>query len=145
MKCLLQRVKEAQVHIDGKLFSSIGQGILVFVCAEHGDNEETVKKAVDKILKLRIFSDADDKMNLSLQQISGSLLVISQFTLAADASRGNRPSFTNAANPTDGEALYEYFLAYARSQHDEVACGSFGANMQIHLINNGPVTIPLEF
>ncbi len=145
MKCILQRVNEAQVYIDNKLFSSIEQGILVFICAEHGDTEETVKKAVDKILKLRIFSDTNDKMNLSLQQINGSLLVVSQFTLAADTSRGNRPSFTNAANPTDGEALYEYFLTYARSQHNEVTSGSFGANMQIHLINNGPVTIPLDF
>ena len=145
MKCLIQRVKEAQVHIDEKLHSSIGQGLLALICAEHGDTEATVKKAVDKLLKLRIFSDADDKMNLSLQQVNGGLLVVSQFTLAADTSRGNRPSYTNAAPPTTGEALYEYFLAYARSQHHDVACGVFGANMQIHLINDGPVTIPLEF
>lgn len=145
MKCLLQRVKKAQVHIDVQLHSSIEQGLLVFVCAEHGDSEDTVKKAVDKILKLRIFSDDEDKMNLSLQQINGGLLVVSQFTLAADTQRGNRPSFTNAATPAAGEALYEDFLAYARSQHSDVACGIFGANMQVHLINDGPVTIPLEF
>lgn len=145
MKCLLQRVHEAHVHIDGKHHGSIGQGLLVFVCAEQSDTKETVKKAVDKILKLRIFSDADDKMNLSLTQVKGGLLVVSQFTLAADVSRGNRPSFTNAAAPTSGEALYECFLEYAHSQHDDVASGCFGANMQVHLINDGPVTIPLEF
>ena len=145
MKCLLQRVQEAQVHIDGQCHGSIGPGLLAFICAEHGDTEETIRKAVDKILKLRIFSDTEGKMNLSLAQINGGLLVVSQFTLAADASRGNRPSFTNAASPATGEALYEYFLEYARSQHPEVASGSFGANMQVHLINDGPVTIPMEF
>ena len=145
MKCLLQRVKEAQVQINGQTHGSIGQGLLVFVCAEHGDTEESVKKAVDKILKLRIFSDANDKMKLSLAQINGGLLLGSQFTLAADVSRGNRPSFTNAAAPDVGEALYDRFLTYAQKQHKEVASGSFGANMQIHLVNDGPVTMMLEF
>lgn len=146
MKCLLQRVQNAQIIINEKTHSRIEQGLLVFVCAQTNDTEETVRKAVDKILKLRIFNDADDKMNLSLSQTQGELLVVSQFTLAADASRGNRPSFTAAAEPAKGEALYEYFLSYARNQYpNRVASGSFGANMQVHLVNDGPVTIPLEF
>lgn len=145
MKCLLQRVQEAQVRIDDQLHGSISHGLLAFICAEHGDTKETVERAVDKILKLRIFSDEDGKMNLSLPQSNGGLLVVSQFTLAADTRRGNRPSFTNAATPAVGEALYEYFLDYARTQHHDVASGSFGANMQVHLINDGPVTIPMEF
>lgn len=145
MKCLLQRVKEAQVQINGKTHGHIDHGLLVFICAEHGDTEDSIRKAVDKILKLRIFSDPEGKMNLSLAQVAGGLLVISQFTLAADTSRGNRPSFTNAASPQLGEALYQHFLDYAKSQHPLVANGVFGADMQVHLINDGPVTIPLEF
>ncbi|SUA64510.1 D-tyrosyl-tRNA(Tyr) deacylase [Oligella urethralis] len=105
MKCLIQRVKEAQVLIDNKVHAQIDQGLLVFVCAEPQDTEATVKKAVDKLLNLRIFSDTEAKMNLSLQQINGGLLVVSQFTLAADTRRGNRPSFVNAAEPVLAKAL----------------------------------------
>lgn len=145
MKCLIQRVKEAKVLIDNKLHGQINQGLLVFICAEPDDTEATVKKAVDKLLNLRIFSDAEGKMNLSLKQINGGLLVVSQFTLAADTGRGNRPSFINAAKPELGELLYNKFLAYAKSSHSEVASGAFGADMQVHLINDGPVTIPMAF
>lgn len=145
MKCLIQRVKEAKVQIHNQTHGSINQGLLVFVCAEPDDTEEKIKKAIDKILNLRIFSDAEGKMNLSLNQVNGGMLIVSQFTLAADASRGNRPSFINAANPELGKALYEKFLSYAKSRHPDVASGAFGADMQVHLINDGPVTIPLEF
>lgn len=145
MKCLLQRVQKAEVHIEGHRHSAIGQGLLVFICAEPHDSVETVKKAVDKILNLRIFSDEAGKMNRSLLQVDGELLVVSQFTLAADTRRGNRPSFTDAAPPQLGEALYNEFLDYARSLHPRVSSGSFGANMQVHLINDGPVTIPMNF
>lgn len=145
MKCLIQRVKEAQVLIDNKIHAQIDQGLLVFVCAEPQDTEATVKKAVDKLLNLRIFSDTEAKMNLSLQQINGGLLVVSQFTLAADTRRGNRPSFVNAAEPVLAKALYDAFLAYANSLHPTVASGAFGADMQVQLINDGPVTIPMSF
>lgn len=145
MKCLIQRVKEANVEINGQSHGSIAHGLLVFVCAQPGDCEAIVKKAVDKILNLRIFSDAKGKMNLSLTQVKGGLLIVSQFTLAADTSRGNRPSFINAAPPALGEALYEQFLSYAKNCHPIVASGAFGADMQVHLINDGPVTIPLDF
>lgn len=145
MKCLLQRVKEAKVEINGQIHGQIAHGLLAFICAEPDDTPETIKKAVDKILNLRIFNDPDDKMNLSLKQVDGGLLVVSQFTLAADTSRGNRPGFSNAANPALGETLYEQFLSYAKSQHPVVECGEFGADMQVHLINDGPVTIPMTF
>ncbi|MDO5666746.1 MAG: D-aminoacyl-tRNA deacylase [Alcaligenaceae bacterium] len=145
MKCLLQRVKEAEVIINGQSHGRIEHGLLVFICAEPADSEQQIAKAVDKILNLRIFSDTAGKMNLSLSQVNGGLLVVSQFTLAADTSRGNRPGFSNAANPQLGEALYEKFLNYAKSRHPNVASGAFGADMQVHLINDGPVTIPLEF
>ncbi len=145
MKCLLQRVKTARVEIDGANVGQINQGLLVFVCAEPHDTEQTAQQAVDKILKLRIFSDAAGRMNRSVTQIHGGLLIVSQFTLAADTRKGNRPSFTQAAPPEQGKALYDAFLNYARSQHPIVESGIFGADMQVHLVNDGPVTIPLEF
>lgn len=145
MKCLLQRVKNAHVKVKGTTVGSIEHGLLVFICAEPDDTEITAQQAVDKILKLRIFSDDTGKMNLSLAQTQGGLLVVSQFTLAADTRKGNRPSFTQAAPPAQGKALYETFLNYAKTKHPTVASGEFGADMQIHLINDGPVTIPLEF
>lgn len=145
MKCLLQRVQSAHIEIDDVTVGRIGNGLLVFVCAEPHDTEETAQQAVNKILKLRIFSDDNGKMNRSLTQTQGGLLIVSQFTLAADARKGNRPSFTRAAPPEQGKQLYESFLKYARIQHPVVACGEFGADMKVHLINDGPVTIPLEF
>lgn len=145
MKCLIQRVKTAHVEIDGQRTASIDQGLLAFICAQPEDNEQIIKAAVDKILKLRIFSDPQGKMNLSLQQVNGGLLVVSQFTLAADTRKGNRPSFTQAAPPELGKACYQQFIDYAKASHPNVQSGVFGADMRIHLINDGPVTIPLEF
>jgi D-tyrosyl-tRNA(Tyr) deacylase len=144
MKALLQRVSEAQVVIAGETVVQIGHGLLVLVCAERGDVDAQADRLLAKILKLRIFSDGDGKMNRSVQDVSGGLLVVSQFTLAADVSGGNRPSFTDAAPPDEGRRLYDYFVAQARSLHPLVETGRFGADMQVHLVNDGPVTIPLQ-
>ena len=144
MKALLQRVAEARVDIAERTVGAIGPGLLVLLCAERGDAEAQADRMLAKILKLRIFSDEAGKMNRSVQDIGGGLLVVSQFTLAADASGGNRPSFTQAAPPDEGRRLYEYFVAQARRAHAEVATGEFGADMQVRLVNDGPVTIPLQ-
>jgi D-tyrosyl-tRNA(Tyr) deacylase len=144
MKAVLQRVAEARVVIAGETVGRIGGGLLVLVCAERGDAEAQADKLLAKILKLRIFSDEAGKMNLSVQDVKGGLLVVSQFTLAADASGGNRPSFTGAAAPEDGRRLYDYFVAQARALHTQVETGRFAADMQVHLVNDGPVTIPLR-
>ena len=122
----------------------IGKGLLVFLCAERSDAEVQADKMLAKILKLRIFSDDAGKMNRSLQDVAGGLLVVSQFTLAADTSSGNRPGFSSAAAPEDGQRLYDYFVAQARQAHASVQTGKFGADMQVSLINDGPVTIPLR-
>jgi D-aminoacyl-tRNA deacylase len=143
MKAVLQRVAEARVVIAGETVGQIGAGLLVLVCAERGDTETQADKLLAKILKLRIFSDPAGKMNLSVQDVKGGLLLVSQFTLAADASGGNRPSFTGAAAPDEGRRLYDYFVAQARAQHPEVQTGQFAADMKVHLVNDGPVTIPL--
>jgi len=140
---LVQRVSEARVAVGGAVVGAIGAGLLVLVCAEPDDGEAQAVKLVDKLLKLRIFSDAAGKMNRSVVDVGGGLLIVSQFTLAADVSGGNRPSFTGAAPPALGEQLYERVLATARSQHPQVAAGEFGADMQVHLVNDGPVTIPI--
>jgi D-tyrosyl-tRNA(Tyr) deacylase len=144
MKVVLQRVLEARVDIAGDTVGAIGPGLLALVCAERGDEESVADKMLAKIVKLRIFSDAAGKMNLSLQDVAGGLLVVSQFTLAADCSGGNRPSFTGAAAPDDGRRLYDYFVVKARSLHPTVATGQFGADMRVHLVNDGPVTIPMQ-
>jgi D-tyrosyl-tRNA(Tyr) deacylase len=144
MKALLQRVAEARVVIAGETVGQIGPGLLVLVCAERGDTEAQADKLLAKILKLRIFSDEAGKMNLSVQDVKGSLLIVSQFTLAADASGGNRPSFTGAAAPEEGRRLYDYFVAQALALHPEVQTGRFAADMKVHLVNDGPVTIPLR-
>ena len=143
MKLLLQRVREARVEVEGEVVGAIGQGLLALVCAERGDSEAQADKLLAKLLKLRIFSDAAGKMNLSLQDVGGGLLLVSQFTLAADTSGGNRPSFTNAAPPDEGRRLYEYVVARARASHPVVATGEFAADMRVHLVNDGPVTIPM--
>lgn len=140
---LLQRVREARVEIEGTVAGQIGMGLLVLVCAERGDGQDQADRLLAKVLKLRIFADAAGKMNRSVQDVGGGLLIVSQFTLAADTSSGNRPGFTGAAPPELGRQLYEYLLARARSAHPQVASGGFGADMQVHLINDGPVTIPL--
>lgn len=143
MIALIQRVRSARVEVAGRITGEIGQGLLVFVCAEPADTEAVADKLVAKLLKLRVFSDDAGKMNRSVADVQGGLLIVSQFTLAADTSGGNRPSFTNAAPPELGRRLYERVLATARAQHATVGEGEFGADMQVHLVNDGPVTIPL--
>ena len=144
MIALLQRVSQARVDIAGETVGQIGQGLLVLVCAEPDDTEAVGQKLLAKILKLRIFSDEQGKMNRSVQDVGGGLLIVSQFTLAADTRSGNRPGFTGAAPPALGEALYDRFVALAREQHPLVQTGRFGADMQVHLTTDGPVTIPLR-
>lgn len=144
MKALLQRVREARVEIGGELAGAIGPGLLVLVCAEAGDTDAVGGRLLAKILKLRIFADEAGKMNRSVQDVGGGLLIVSQFTLAADVRGGNRPSFTGAAPPDEGRRLYDAFVAQARHLHPEVATGRFGADMQVHLLNDGPVTIPID-
>src|SRR5688500_6127037 len=144
MKALVQRVRQARVEIDGEVVGAIDAGLLVLLCAERGDGEAEADRLLAKLLKLRIFSDAAGKMNLSVQDTGGGLLVVSQFTLAADTAGGNRPSFTAAAAPADGRRLYEYFVAQARRVHPVVATGEFAADMRVHLVNDGPVTTPLR-
>ncbi|UCU99759.1 D-aminoacyl-tRNA deacylase [Acidovorax radicis] len=144
MISVLQRVREARVDVEGQTIGAIGAGLLVLVCAERGDTEAEADKLLAKLLKLRIFSDAAGKMNQSVQDIGGGLLLVSQFTLAADTTGGNRPSFTQAAAPDEGRRLYDYFVAQARKAHPDVATGQFAADMQVHLVNDGPVTIPLR-
>ncbi len=128
----------------GREVGAIGPGLLVLLCAERGDTDAVADKLLAKLLKLRIFSDAAGKMNLSVPDVAGGLLIVSQFTLAADTSGGNRPSFTGAAAPDEGRRLYDYFVAKARAAHPVVATGEFAADMQVALINDGPVTIPLR-
>ena len=149
MISILQRVREARVDVDGQTVGAIGPGLLALVCAERGDTEAEADKLLAKVLKLRIFSDAAGKMNQSLQDVDGrgtcgGLLLVSQFTLAADTTGGNRPSFTQAAAPDEGRRLYGYFVERARAAHPVVQTGRFAADMQIHLVNDGPVTIPLR-
>ena len=130
--------------VQGRLIGRIGAGLLVLLCAERGDTERQADRMLAKILKLRVFGDADGKMNRSLQDIAGGLLVVSQFTLAADTSGGNRPGFSSAAPPAQGQNLYDYFVAQARAAHANVQSGQFAADMQVTLVNDGPVTIPLR-
>ena len=149
MIAVLQRVRQARVEVDGAVVGAIGPGLLVLVCAERGDTEAEADKLLAKILKLRIFSDDADKMNRSVQDLDGQgacggLLLVSQFTLAADTTGGNRPSFTQAAAPDEGRRLYDYAVAQARKLHPDVATGQFAADMQVHLVNDGPVTIPMR-
>ena len=149
MIAVLQRVRQARVEVDGAVVGAIGPGLLVLVCAERGDTEAEADKLLAKILKLRTFSDEAGKMNRSVQDLDGQgacggLLLVSQFTLAADTTGGNRPSFTQAAAPDEGRRLYDYAVAQARKLHPEVATGQFAADMQVHLVNDGPVTIPMR-
>ncbi|MBE7939132.1 MULTISPECIES: D-aminoacyl-tRNA deacylase [Ramlibacter] len=141
---LVQRVREARVRIAGEVVGEIGPGLLLLLCAEPQDGPSQAERLLAKLLKLRIFSDEAGKMNRSLQDVQGGLLVVSQFTLAADISGGNRPSFTAAAPPVLGQQLYELFLEKARAAHPGVQCGRFGADMQVELVNDGPVTIPMR-
>lgn len=144
MIAVLQRVSEASVRVDGAVIGQIDAGLLVLLCAEKGDTVAVADKMLAKMLKLRIFSDEAGKMNRSLQDVGGGLLVISQFTLAADVAGGNRPSFTQAAAPEDGLRLYEHFVAQARAAHPLVQTGQFAADMRVSLVNDGPITIPIR-
>ena len=143
MLAVVQRVREAKVVVAGDTIGEIGAGLLVLVCAEPADTEVQADKLLAKLLKLRIFSDDDGKMNRSVQDIGGGLLLVSQFTLAADTSGGNRPSFTGAARPELGERLYDYLCEKALAAHPQVGTGRFAADMQVHLVNDGPITIPM--
>lgn len=143
MIALVQRVSEARVLVHGAPAGEISAGLLVLLCAERGDGETQADRMLAKILRLRIFADEAGKMNRSVQDTGGGLLVVSQFTLAADTSGGNRPSFAGAAAPELGRRLYDYFVARARAAHPRVQTGEFAAHMQVQLVNDGPVTIPL--
>jgi D-tyrosyl-tRNA(Tyr) deacylase len=141
---LIQRVAEAHVTVDGRVTGEIGPGLLLLVCAEPDDGDGQAARLVDKLLKLRIFSDEAGKMNRSVVDVGGGLLIVSQFTLAADLSGGNRPSFSGAAGPEQGRRLYEKVVELARARHPLVATGEFGADMKVGLVNDGPVTIPIR-
>ncbi|MBC3952376.1 D-aminoacyl-tRNA deacylase [Pseudomonas folii] len=144
MKGLLQRVSSARVEVEGQIVGSIDQGLMVLVGVEPQDTQASADKLLHKLLNYRVFSDADGKMNLSLRDVEGGLLLVSQFTLAADTKSGMRPSFSKAAPPALGAELFEYLLSQAKSSHAVVESGQFGADMQVHLINDGPVTFLLE-
>ena len=144
MIALIQRVTHASVTVDDKIIGEINQGLLVLVGVEKEDDEAKAKRMVERVLSYRVFSDAQDKMNLSVKDIQGSVLWVSQFTLVADTKKGNRPGFSRGAAPELGEKLYNQVLAYADKLHSNNAAGKFGADMQVALVNDGPVTFWLE-
>ncbi|WP_333831188.1 D-aminoacyl-tRNA deacylase [Pararhodobacter sp.] len=144
MRALVQRVSEAAVRVEGAVVGQIGPGLLILVCAMQGDDRARAEALADKITRLRIFRDDAGKMNLSLRDTGGAALVVSQFTLAADTSRGNRPGFSAAAPPDEGRALYEHFAAHLAATSIPTARGVFGADMKVSLVNDGPVTLWLE-
>ena len=143
MIVVLQRVSKASVTVEGALIGRIDAGLLVLMCAEKGDTDAVADKMLAKILKLRIFGDEHGKMNLSVQDVSGGLLIVSQFTLAAEVSSGTRPGFSKAAAPDEGRRLYDYFVDRAKRSHHLVQTGRFAADMQVALVNDGPVTVPI--
>ncbi|MCB1657461.1 MAG: D-tyrosyl-tRNA(Tyr) deacylase [Pseudomonadales bacterium] len=144
MKGLIQRVSHAQVVVDGEVVGAIDQGLLLLLGVEQADTEQQADKLLHKVLNYRIFADEQGKMNLSVKDIGGGLLVVSQFTLAAETKKGLRPSFSSAANPALAEQLYQYFVTQAKQQHSIVATGIFAADMKVSLCNDGPVTFMLE-
>lgn len=144
MKIVLQRVSSASVTVDGKIIGSINNGYVVFLGISHTDSEKNADRLVDKIQKLRIFADQNDKINLSSIDIKGEILIISQFTLYADCKKGNRPSFINAGSPIHAEKLYNYFVEISKNKFCRVQSGIFGADMKVSLINDGPFTLILE-
>ena len=141
---LLQRVSEARVVVAGETVGAIGRGLLVLVGVERGDGEAQAERLLERLLGYRVFPDGDDRMNLSLTDIAGGLLLVPQFTLPADTAKGMRPSFTPAAEPAEGRRLFEYLLARAHEAHPDMASGRFGADMEVHLVNDGPVTFWLR-
>lgn len=143
MRAVIQRVSRARVSVAGEVAGEIGHGLMILVCAMQGDTEAEADRLAAKIAKLRIFKDAEGKMNLSVKDAGGACLVISQFTLAADL-RGNRPGFSTAASPADGQRLYEYFTARLAAEGLPTANGRFGADMDVELLNQGPVTITMD-
>lgn len=144
MKALLQRVSQARVDVAGQTIGAIDQGLMVLIGIEPQDTPASADKMLHKLLNYRVFSDADAKMNLSLTDVNGGLLLVSQFTLAADTKSGMRPSFSKAAPPALGAELFGYLVTKARTSHSTVETGQFGADMQVHLVNDGPVTFLLE-
>ncbi|MEO9331122.1 D-aminoacyl-tRNA deacylase [Pseudomonas guguanensis] len=144
MKLLIQRVSAARVEVEGEVVGSIDQGLLALVGIEPQDDQTSLTRALHKLLNYRVFSDEAGKMNRSLADVQGGLLLVSQFTLAADTRSGMRPSFSSAAPPAQGAALFDALVELARAQHPQVATGRFGAHMQVHLVNYGPVTFLLE-
>ncbi len=144
MLALVQRVERASVEIDGDCVGQIGRGLLVFFCAERGDADADCDRLAGRLLRLRCFADAAGKMNLDIRQVEGELLVVSQFTLAADTASGNRPGFGAAAEPGEGRRLYDAFVSVLRTIHPRVSTGRFGADMKVSLVNDGPVTLWLR-
>ena len=145
MLALLQRVNFAKVVVDGKVTGQIDKGILAFIGLEKGDDEAKCKRMFDKIVKYRMFYDENEKMNLNVEQVSGSILLVSQFTLAANTASGNRPSFDPAMAPSEAKVLYEKFTSYAHSKFPRVEEGIFAADMKVNLVNDGPVTFMLKY
>jgi D-tyrosyl-tRNA(Tyr) deacylase len=144
MKAVIQRVQSAQVYVDGRLTGKIGNGLLVFVGVGKGDNESDISYVVSKLPDLRIFEDASGKFDLSLKDVNGEILLVSQFTLYGDCKKGRRPSFTEAEEPTGAKNLYEQLITKLRGQGIRVQTGEFQAKMEVHLINDGPVTLLLD-
>lgn len=144
MIALLQRVREARVEVEDRTVGAIGAGLLVLLAVEKGDSEAQADRLLERLLSYRVFADKEGKMNLSVSDTGGGLLVVSQFTLAADTTKGTRPGFSPAASPEQGRRLFDYFLAAARRRHPDVQTGQFGAHMQVSLVNDGPVTFWLR-
>lgn len=144
MIALIQRVTEARVEVDGEVVGAIGAGLLALVAVEPDDSEARAGRLLERVLGYRVFDDGEGRMNRSLREVGGGLLLVSQFTLAADTRKGMRPSFTSAAEPQLGRRLFEHLVQAARAAHGEVATGRFGARMRVHLVNDGPVTLRLE-
>ncbi len=144
MRAIVQRISEGRVTVDGEVIAECGQGLMVLLGVTHGDTEEDANLLADKIAKLRIFSDENDKMNLSVTEVDGGIIVVSQFTLYASYRKGNRPDYMNSAAPDVAEPLYEYFANRLRNHTPKVSTGQFGAHMMLDFVNDGPVTIPMD-